>query len=105
MFMLLGIDTVQLAHAAGEIAVWRFNQKVVMIARQAISMTQPVVLLVDFAKQAKERFTIVVIVVNRLAPVTTRGDVLKRAGKFQSERSGHSLAPWVVKGIRLQIYS
>ena len=58
--VLLGIDTVQLAHAAGEIAVRRFNQKVLMIAHQAVSMTQPVVLLADFAKQAKERRTIIV---------------------------------------------
>jgi len=101
--VLLGIDTVQLAHAAGEIAVRRFNQKVLMIAHQAISMTQPVMLLADFAKQAKERRTIIVIFVNRLTPVTTRGDVIKRAGKFQSERSGHSLAPLVGTSSRLPI--
>lgn len=101
--VILGIDTVQLAHAAGEIAVRRFNQKVLMIAHQAISMTQPVVLLADLAKQAKERRPIIVIFVNRLTPVTTRGDVIKRAGKFRSERSGHSLAPLVEKSSRLPI--
>ena len=58
--VLQGIDTVQLAHAAGEIALRRFNQKVLLIAHQAISMTQPVVLLADLAKRAKERRTIIV---------------------------------------------
>ena len=93
--VLLGIDTVQLSHATGEITFWRLNQKVVMI----------VMLLADFAKQAKERRTIVVIFVDRLTPVTAGGDVVKRAGKFQSERSGHSLAPLVTKGTRLPISS
>ncbi|MGH1450617.1 MAG: hypothetical protein ACRBBM_14530 [Pseudomonadaceae bacterium] len=103
--VLLGIDTVQLAHTAGEIAVRRFNQKVLMIAHQAVSMTQPVVLLADFANQAKERRTIIVIFLYRLTPVTTSGHVVKRAGKFQSERSGHSLAPLVGQRSRLPINS
>jgi hypothetical protein len=38
-----------------------------------------------------------VIFVNRFTPVAPRRDVIKRSGKFQAKRSGHSLAPLMGK--------
>ena len=80
----LGIDTVQLAHAFGEVGIGRFDEQVIMIGHLAISVTDPVEAPADFGKRFEPGEAIVVGQKNILAPIAARGDVIKRAGEFES---------------------
>ncbi len=43
----LGINTVQLPHAQGEIAVGRLDQKVIVVVHQTVGMTEPIIPFID----------------------------------------------------------
>lgn len=56
----------------------------VVIAHQAIRMHPPVEASHNVCQNAQEAGPVLVIVVDRLAPVAARGDVVQRAGEFES---------------------
>ncbi len=43
----LGVDTVQLAHAQGQVAVRGFDEKMIMIGHETVSVADPVISFVD----------------------------------------------------------
>jgi hypothetical protein len=43
----LGVYSIQLAHAYGQVGVWGFVEKMIMIGHEAVSVTNPVVSFVD----------------------------------------------------------
>jgi hypothetical protein len=62
----LGIDTVQLPHADGQIAVRRFNEEMIVVGHKAVSVANPIVTLINVLKSIKEVFAVSVILENGL---------------------------------------
>ncbi len=57
---VLGVDTVELSHALGQIGVGRFDQQMIMIRHQAIGMTDPVETFAGSAQDVQKRDAVVV---------------------------------------------
>ena len=79
----LGIDTIKLAHAFGEVGIGRFDEQVIMMGHLAIGVAHPVEALADLGKRFEPGEAIVVGQKNVLAPIAARGDVIKRAREFE----------------------
>jgi len=62
----LRIDAVQLPHTQGEIAVRRFDQEVIVVVHQAVSMTEPVIPLIDVLECVQEVDPVLVVFENGL---------------------------------------
>ena len=62
----LRIDTVQLPHTQGEIAVRRFDQEVIVIIHQAVGMTEPVIPFIDVLEGVQEVDAVLVVFENGL---------------------------------------
>jgi len=73
----LGENTIELAHALREVGVPGFNEQVIVIGHQAVGMTPPQELLNDSGKDIEEGATVLVVFVNRFAPVASRGQVME----------------------------
>jgi hypothetical protein len=50
----LGVDTVQLPHTEGEIAIRRFDKDMIMVGQEAIGMADPIIPLVDVLEGVQE---------------------------------------------------
>ena len=87
--MAARVSALELAHAFAEIAVRRFHQQMIVIAHQAVGVRNPIEVLDHRAKCFKEGATILVVLIDRLATITAGGDMVKRPGKLESQRSGH----------------
>ena len=57
-------------------------------------MADPVALFANLAQQGKKPRAIRIILIDRLAPITTRRHVIRRTRKFQPQRSRHAALPW-----------
>ena len=55
-----------------------------MMSHLTIGVADPVKAPADFGKRFESGYVIVVGQKNVLAPITARGDVIKRAGEFES---------------------
>lgn len=82
----LGIDAVEVAHSSGEVAIWRFQKQVVMVAHHAVGMGRPVEPFTDLFKHFEKEFAITIVQTNIFLPVAARGDMVERTGKFDSQR-------------------
>ena len=87
------LDAVELAHTTCQIGVCRLDQQMVVIAHQAIGVTDPVALFANPPLQGKKTRAIRIILIDRLAPTTTRRHVIRRTRKFQPQRSRHAAPP------------
>lgn len=85
----LRVNTVELTHALREIAIRRRNHRVVVIAHQAIRMAAPVERRHHLAQHFQELRAIDIVLVDRLAPIAARADVIQRAVEFNTDGSGH----------------
>ena len=66
----LRIDAVQLPHTQGEIAVRRFDQEVIVVVHQAVSMTEPVIPLIDVLEGVQKVDAVLVVFENVLLLIT-----------------------------------
>ena len=57
----LRIESIQLSHADGKIAIRGFNEDVVVIAHEAVRVTDPVVTFIAPTKSIKKVFSIVIV--------------------------------------------
>ena len=57
----LGVHSVQLAHADGQVAVRGFDEKMIMIGHEAVSVTDPVVSFVDVLEGVQKVLAVGVI--------------------------------------------
>ncbi|ERS12811.1 hypothetical protein Q668_17400 [Alcanivorax sp. PN-3] len=96
----LCIYTVKLTHSLRKIAVWCFNQKMIVIPHQAIGMAHPVGSLIHIIKNSKKGMPVFVRFINQFTPVSTRSHMVQGARKLQAQRSGH---PWLLHSI-LRLY-
>jgi hypothetical protein len=61
----LGVYTIQLAHAYGQVGVRGLDEKMVMIVHETVSVTNPVVSLVDVLESVQEVLAVMVILEDR----------------------------------------
>ena len=85
----LGIDAVELAHAAREIGLGRLDDQMVVVGHLAPDVTAPTEPLAHDGEDVEESAPVVVVeedVVTRVAP---RGEMIERAGKFDPQGPSH----------------
>jgi hypothetical protein len=75
----LRVESIQLSHADREVAIRRLNENVVVIAYEAVSVTDPVVALIDPFKSIKKVFSIVIVLEDGFSLVTAAGNVINSA--------------------------
>jgi hypothetical protein len=85
----LRIDAVDVAHQHGQIGAPGMQNQVVMVVHQAIGEGAGIEPLKRHADCLQKCLPVRVIVEYRLTPITTRGDVINRTGKFYAEGTGH----------------
>jgi hypothetical protein len=61
----LGVHSIQLAHAYGQVAVRGLDEKMIMIVHEAISVTNPVVSFVDVLESVQEVLAVMIILEDR----------------------------------------
>jgi hypothetical protein len=66
------------------------DQQVVVIAHEAIGVTQDVIAGDGGCQHVQEARAVIVIFEDRVPVVPTRGDVVDPAGKLEPERPGHA---------------
>ncbi len=87
----LGVDAVDLAHPLGEVGIRCLDDEVIMVRHLAIGVATPVEPAAHLAKNVEPSRAVLIVTIDRLAPITTRGDVIQPAGQLDAERSGHGL--------------
>ena len=85
----LRVDAVELTHPFGEVGIGRLDDEVIVVRHLAIGMAAPVEPAAHIAEHREPRHAVLIVVIDRLAPITARGDVIEPAGKLDTEGSGH----------------
>ena len=86
---VLGVDAVQVPHSARQVALGGLEQQVEMIRHLAIRMHGEIESHASLAQHGHPGAPIVVILEDGRKPVAACSDVVERAGKFESQWSGH----------------
>ena len=85
----LRIEPIQLSHADREIPVTSLDENVVVIAHEAVSVTDPAVAFIDPFKSIKKGFSILIVLEDGFSLVTAAGDVINSAWVFYAEGAYH----------------
>ena len=85
----LGIDSVDLPHAARERRAARLDQQVVMVVHQTIRPQRPVETIAGANQTIQKSLPILIIEVDRLTCITARHHVIERTGKFNAKGTSH----------------
>ena len=85
----LRIDTIELPHALGEVAIRCFDDKMIMVVHEAIGMAKPVETIVDFFQDVEKEGTVFIIVKDLIPCIASGGDVIEGAFVFYSKWSCH----------------
>jgi len=80
----LCINASKLSHAGGKIGIRGFNQHMVMIVHQAVTVTTPVILLNNIAEDTKKLQSVRVITENRRTCIPSRRQMIHRPRIFYS---------------------
>jgi hypothetical protein len=86
----LGIYAIELAHALRQIAVRCLNHQMVMVGHLTIGMENPIEGFCYTFNNAEKRYTVGIILINGLTPITTGSYMVKRTFKLDSNWSGHA---------------
>ena len=86
---LLGVNTVELTHALGEIRFRRLHHHMVVVGHLAIGVAAPVEAGADLPERREPIDPVLVIAADRLPGIAARRDVIKPAGEFDAQGSGH----------------
>jgi hypothetical protein len=84
----LGGDAVELTHPLQEVGI-RLDDEVIMIGHLAIGVAAPVEAAAHLAQRCEPSRAVLKVAIDRLAPITVRGDVIPPAGKLDAEGFGH----------------
>jgi phosphopantetheine adenylyltransferase len=85
----LGIDTVDLSHAEGEIGIRCLDQQMVVVVHETVGMAEQVVLPDSRTKDGKELLPISIIHIDLSPRITAGGDMIDSTRVFNSERTCH----------------
>jgi hypothetical protein len=86
----LRVDLIEPLHTARQVGLGGFDEQVVVIIHQAISVESPELLGDLAAEQIEERCAVLFIAKDVLARISPRGDVIQRSSEFQTQRTGHA---------------
>jgi hypothetical protein len=78
----LGVDTVELPHALGEVALHRFHHDMVMVAHLAPGVADPVAAPADCAEDLQPEPAVLFVQIDILPPLPPGGDIGEPAGQF-----------------------
>lgn len=84
------INTIELAHTTGQMAIRRFNDRVIVISHLAESVAAPIEPITHLAQPFQPSEAVIIIEVNRPAPVSARRDVIQPTGRLESKRARHA---------------
>ena len=76
----LRIHAIQLPHAERQIAIRRFDQQMIMVVHQAVSVADPIVALVDMLESVEKVYAVLVGLEDRLFFISPGGDMVDSAG-------------------------
>jgi hypothetical protein len=96
----LGIDTVELTHPLGEVRIRRLYDDVVMLGHLAVSMAAPVETAAHLAQHGEPVHAVLIVAIDRLAPVTARGDVVEPAAELDAEGSAYYYFVRLIRPVR-----
>jgi citrate lyase beta subunit len=85
----LGVDSIQLPHTEGEVAIRRLDKDMVMVGHEAVGVADPIIPLVDVLEGVQEVQSILVVLEDGLLLVTAGGNVINSTGVFDAEGTGH----------------
>jgi hypothetical protein len=86
----LGVDAVELAHPPGEVGIGRLDDNVIMVGHLAVGVAAPVESAADLAQHHKPIRPVLIVAIDRLAPITARGHMIEPASELDTQRSRHT---------------
>ena len=89
--MRLCVDAVELSHASAQIALDRLHDDVEVVVHESVGVAYPVEAPADLAKEGEPALAVSIVQIDGPPPVATRGNVVQRAGEFNSQESRHAL--------------
>jgi hypothetical protein len=78
----LGVDTVHLAHALGQMARLRFDHQMKVIGHQTVSITHPLHPPADLPEHVEECLSILIAQVDIRPVIVTGGDMVQSTRKL-----------------------
>jgi hypothetical protein len=87
----LRVHPVEVSHRDGEIRLEGLQQQMIVIAHEAIGVTQHTVAGDGGCQNDQESRAVIIIFENRAPGIPTRSDVIDPAGKLEPERPGHGV--------------
>jgi hypothetical protein len=78
-----------LPHAKGEIAIRSFDEQMIVVVYEAVSVTKPVVSFIDMDKDSKKCLSVLVVFKDGFLFVPAGSDVVNGTGIFYAEGAGH----------------
>ena len=85
----LGVHAIQVAHAAREVGCRRLEHEVIVVAHQAIRVTEPAPPLDRAPQEVEKAATIGGVLIDRRLRVAARGHVVEGTLELEAERSSH----------------
>ena len=78
-----------MSHAEGEIAIRSFDEQVIVVIHEAVSMAKPVIAFIDVSKNPQKGLPVFVVFEYGFFVVAPIGDVIHRSGVFYAKWTGH----------------
>jgi hypothetical protein len=85
----LGIDAVEVPHAASQIGLWCFQEQMVVVVHQAIGIESPSETRDGLSKDRHPAGPVGCIGHDGLPCIPATGDMIEGAGKFEPQRTCH----------------
>lgn len=105
----LSIDTIQLAHTEGEIAIGGFDEEMIVVVHKTVSMAEPVIPLIDMLKRSEKVIAVVIVLEYGFLFIAARGHMINSTWIFYSKGPSHSMNITAgsdnVKSIDLTLYA
>ena len=80
----LGIYPVELSHSSAKRTVERFNDEVVVVTHEAVSMTNPIKEIAAFRKYIEKGCAVLVVAEDFFSFIAARSDVIHCSSKFNT---------------------
>ncbi len=81
----LCVDSIQLPHTEGEVAIRRLDKDMVMVGHEAVGVTDPIIPFVDVLEGVQEVQAVLVVLEDGLLLVTAGSYVINSTGVFDAE--------------------
>lgn len=99
----LRVHTVQLSHCDREIRRGCLDQQVVVIAHEAIGVTEHAIAGDSGCQHDEEPRAVIIVFEDRAPSIPTRSNVVDSAGKLEPERPGHGVHTTAPASVRSSV--